>query len=1152
MKHLKPLLLTLLLLGAAVTSSLAQSATNNYLEIAPFAIEQGTTNKTVALDLINKDQITAFQCDIILPEGIAFEPDARGKLRKPSFVEERTSSDYHTVSFSLVDSETRCYRMIVYSNDKSVILGNSGAVLNLYLVFDEDLPVGTYDIKVNNAVLTKMDVSDEKPAEYICKVTVSNSSETFDSYKSSQKSAADAMLQADDSQNVKNLINKAKNAIDALDFDESKSLAENKAEIDAIINALKKDVDAQRIADKESAEEVTFDEYKSSQKSAAGALAQSGDSQAARKLITDAQSAIDALTYDKSKSLAENKAEVDKVISDLVPALEAQRAADQEQGGINNYLEIAPFTIQQGTTKKTITLDMINKDKITAFQCDIILPEGFEFEPDSRGGLRKPAFITERTSSDYHTVSFSLVDSETRCYRMIVYSNDKYDILGNSGGVLNLYLVFDEDLAVGTYDIKVNNAVLTKMDNSDGKPAEYICKVTVSNDLATFNSYKSTQKSAADAMLQADDSQDVKNLIDKAKNDIDALNFDESKSLAVNKAKVDAIISTLSTAIADQRAAEQLAADKAAFDEYKSTPKSAAGALAQEGDSEAAQKLIADAQSAIDALTYDESKSLAENKAKADAIVSALAPALESQRAADKLAADKAAFDEYKNTQKSAAGALAQSGDSQAVQKLIADAQSAINALTYDESKSLAENKAKADAIVSALTPALEAQRAADKLAADKAAFDEYKSSQKSAAGALAQSGDSQAVQKLITNAQSAITALTYDEGKSLADNKAKVDTIINALLTDVDAQRAADKLAADKAAFDSYKSTQKSVANSLKQSGDSEKVLKLIENASKAIDALAYNERKTLAQNKAAVDEIINNLKKDVEAQRIADKASAEEAAFIEYQIARKGDADALAKSGDSDKVKQLISDAKNDIDDLKYDGSKTLDDNKAKVDAIINTLKSDIEAQRAADKLAADKAAFDEYKSSQASAAEALGQEGDSEAAQKLIADAQSAIDALTYDESKTLAENKAAVDKIISDLAPALEAQRAADKLAADKAAFDEYKNSRKADAGELAEEGDAQEVLTLIENAQKDIDALNYDESKSLDDNKALVDGIIDQLQKDVENARIDSGIYGVKASNGEAEIYTLDGKKVDTVVESGLYIINGVKKYISLK
>ena len=147
------------------------------------------------------------------------------------------------------------------------------------------------------------------------------------------------------------------------------------------------------------------------------------------------------------------------------------------------------------------------------------------------------------------------------------------------------------------------------------------------------------------------------------------------------------------------------------FNDYKDTQKAAADALAQEGDSEAAQKIITDAKAAIDALTYDESKTLAENKAAVDAIIAPLADALAAQRAADQLAADKAAFDAYKTEQKAAADALAQEGDSEAAQKIITDAKEAIDALTYDESKTLAENKAAVDAIITKLQADLAAQR---------------------------------------------------------------------------------------------------------------------------------------------------------------------------------------------------------------------------------------------------------------------------------------------------------------------------------------------------------------------------------------------------------------------------------------------------------
>ena len=77
-------------------------------------------------------------------------------------------------------------------------------------------------------------------------------------------------------------------------------------------------------------------------------------------------------------------------------------------------------------------------------------------------------------------------------------------------------------------------------------------------------------------------------------------------------------------------------------------------------------------------------------------------------------------------------------------------------------------------------------------------------------------------------------------------------------------------------------------------------------------------------------------------------------------------------------------------------------------------------------------DKAAFDAYKTKQEAAADALAQDGDSEASQQLIANAKSAIDALNYDESKTLDENKAAVDAIISQLKDDLAAQRGSETV------------------------------------------------------------------------------------------------------------------------
>ncbi len=90
----------------------------------------------------------------------------------------------------------------------------------------------------------------------------------------------------------------------------------------------------------------------------------------------------------------------------------------------------------------------------------------------------------------------------------------------------------------------------------------------------------------------------------------------------------------------------------------------------------------------------------------------------------------------------------------------------------------------------------LDAIEAAAQLAADKAAFEAAKADVLAAAAAKARPGDSAASLQLIADAKAAITALTYDETHSLAQNKTKLQSILTALDTDLAAQRKADAAA--------------------------------------------------------------------------------------------------------------------------------------------------------------------------------------------------------------------------------------------------------------------------------------------------------------------------------------------------------------------
>ena len=84
-----------------------------------------------------------------------------------------------------------------------------------------------------------------------------------------------------------------------------------------------------------------------------------------------------------------------------------------------------------------------------------------------------------------------------------------------------------------------------------------------------------------------------------------------------------------------EAAEAQLAADKAAFETAKADALTAADAKAAPGDSPACTALIDNAKAAIAALTYDETKTSAENNAQVQVILTALDSALAAQREAD-------------------------------------------------------------------------------------------------------------------------------------------------------------------------------------------------------------------------------------------------------------------------------------------------------------------------------------------------------------------------------------------------------------------------------------------------------------------------------------------------------------------------------------
>lgn len=122
-----------------------------------------------------EENITAFQCDVFLPEGVTWKSttDKRGNIvyNLPTFNEDRTDNSYHTIN-PIAKNSDGSYKIIVYSMQKDNILETDGALLYLPLQISEEMESGEYNISVKNIVLTDVHTQQTLVDEVVSKLTI--------------------------------------------------------------------------------------------------------------------------------------------------------------------------------------------------------------------------------------------------------------------------------------------------------------------------------------------------------------------------------------------------------------------------------------------------------------------------------------------------------------------------------------------------------------------------------------------------------------------------------------------------------------------------------------------------------------------------------------------------------------------------------------------------------------------------------------------------------------------------------------------------------------------------------------------------------------------------------------------------------------------
>ena len=123
----------------------------------------------------------------------------------------------------------------------------------------------------------------------------------------------------------------------------------------------------------------------------------------------------------------------------------------------DNKLELQDeITIEEGTTEIDLPILLTNKDKISGFQCDLYLPDGFSVATDEYDDY---VMDVARTTTKRHSLATRQMSDGA--LRIVLSSMTNAIFSGNSGAVLNITVKVGNNIAAGSYNVNLKNVVLT-------------------------------------------------------------------------------------------------------------------------------------------------------------------------------------------------------------------------------------------------------------------------------------------------------------------------------------------------------------------------------------------------------------------------------------------------------------------------------------------------------------------------------------------------------------------------------------------------------------------------------------------------------------------------------------------------------------------
>ena len=118
----------------------------------------------VPVELKNEKEVSMFQCDIIVPDGMELLDVKKNSLRASS----------HTASMNKVEGKDNHYRLVIINYDGTPFAGNDGELFKMTLSVSDEISEGDYRLKLNDIVVTDKDANRITIPYFISNLRVDN------------------------------------------------------------------------------------------------------------------------------------------------------------------------------------------------------------------------------------------------------------------------------------------------------------------------------------------------------------------------------------------------------------------------------------------------------------------------------------------------------------------------------------------------------------------------------------------------------------------------------------------------------------------------------------------------------------------------------------------------------------------------------------------------------------------------------------------------------------------------------------------------------------------------------------------------------------------------------------------------------------------